>query len=231
MIAKGVNPCAAETIDYDVFNQANRPPVRTTSDVLALFDKAEAVRMVYVPHFLRACAARQAEEVCSLLVRERVSEYRKQTHRLRELAAGCDADLRREMPFRVYRRFEQQRDAFLDYCSSLLEITRYTIANELLKNYGDIPHAEMYARAHLVAAICAHVGAFDEAAAREMARRLGTASPRVADTRVAGMEAVCREITARYPECHSHHVENAMKAAEAKAREAVKILILKEETK
>lgn len=180
-----------------------REPVRehelSTEEFLNLFDKAESLKMAYVPHFMTQCVIYYLDLLVEYARNNRLSDLKKHTRKLREVKADYLAALQREMPPHVYQMFLAQRDEYLTSCGANLDLMYFTFGNQMLKEYGRVQHGEIYCYANIILAFINYVEDFDRNVNRRIAEKVGLPCRNHGDARLTAIKGICDDIVKIYP--------------------------------
>lgn len=180
-----------------------REPMRehelSTEEFLNLFDKAESLRMAYIPHFITQCVIYYLDLLVEYAKENRLSEYKKHTRQLKEIKQEYIAALQHEMPPHVFQKFLAQRDEYLASCGSNLTLMYFSFGNLLLKHYGRLTHEAMYCYGNIIVAFIEYVEDFDRQVNNRIAEKLGKPCRNHGDARLTAIKAVCKDIIKAYP--------------------------------
>lgn len=77
----------------------------STEEFLNLFERKESLKMAYIPHFITQCVVYYLDLLVAYARDNRLSEYKKQTRRLKEIRKEYMDSLEKEMPPKVFQKF------------------------------------------------------------------------------------------------------------------------------
>ena len=69
----------------------------STEEFLNLFERKESLKMAYIPHFITQCVVYYLDLLVAYARDNRLSEYKKQTRRLKEIRKEYMDSLEKEM--------------------------------------------------------------------------------------------------------------------------------------
>lgn len=142
-----------------------REPMRerdlSTEEFLNLFERLESLRMAYIPHFLTQCVVYYLDLLIAYARDNRLSEYKKQTRRLKEIKEEYMDALRHEMPVDIFQKFLDQRKEYLESCGANLTLMYFTFGNQILKYHGRVKHESIFCYANIIIAFIDYVEDFD----------------------------------------------------------------------
>lgn len=179
-----------------------REPMRerelSTTEFLNMFDHAESLKMVYLPHFITQCVIYYVDLLIDYARSNRLSDYRKHTQKLRNIKDDYIAALRHEMPAQVFQQFLTQREEYLASCGSNLNLIFFTFNNLLLKRYGRIDNDILCCYANIIIAFTNYVEDFDKEVNKRIAKKLRMPCRNYGDTRLTAIKDVCNDIACPY---------------------------------
>lgn len=171
----------------------------STEEFLNLFDRHESLRMAYIPHFITQCVVYYLDLLVDYARDNRLSEYKKQSRKLKEIKAEYIDALRHEMPADVFQKFLAQRDEYLVSCGSNLNLMYFTFGNQILKHYGRVRHESIFCYANIIVAFIEYVEEFDRQVNKRIAEKLGMPCRNHGDARLTDIKSVCISIKNQYP--------------------------------
>lgn len=185
---------------YSVRIPPRRPPQRelTASEMLRLFDKREALHIVYVPHFITQCIMFYLDELCNYTSANRLSQYKRLRHTLVEIKSEYYYAVRKEMPPRVYDKFMTQRDEYLTACGANLQIMYFTFSNELARKYKNVENDVVVCYALMIVALAQFIEDYDAAVNRRIEEKIKMPTHNHGDARVRRVKEICRGIAGKY---------------------------------
>lgn len=180
-----------------------REPMRerdlSTEEFLNMFDKADSLKMAYVPHFITQCVIYYLDLLVEYARDCRLSNFKKHTRLLRQMKEEYLAALRHEMPPHVFEKFLAQRDEYLASCGANLSLLYFTFGNQILKKYGRIDHEALYCYANIITAFINYVEDFDRDVNKRIEKKLGMPCRNHGDARLTAIKTVCNDIIKPYP--------------------------------
>lgn len=180
-----------------------REPMRerdlSTEEFLNMFDKADSLKMAYVPHFITQCVIYYLDLLVEYARDCRLSDFKKHTRLLRQMKEEYLAALRHEMPPHVFGKFLAQRDEYLASCGANLSLMYFTFGNQILKKYGRIDHEALYCYANIITAFINYVEDFDRDVNKRIKKKLGMPCRNHGDARLTAIKTVCNDIIKPYP--------------------------------
>jgi len=180
-----------------------REPMRerelSTEEFLNLFERQESLRMAYIPHFITQCVVYYLDLLVAYARDNRLSDYKKQTRRLREIKEEYLTALKHEMPTHVFQKFLDQRDEYLASCGANLNLMYFTFGNQILKYHGRIEHESIFCYANIIVAFIDYVEDFDRQVNKRIAEKLGMPCRNHGDARLTAIKSVCMAIKNQYP--------------------------------
>lgn len=171
----------------------------STEEFLNLFERLESLRMAYIPHFITQCVIYYLDLLVAYARDNRLSEYKKQTRRLKEIKEEYMAALRHEMPADIFQKFLTQRKEYLESCGANLILMYFTFGNQILKYHGRVKHDSIFCYANIIIAFIDYVEDFDRQVNKRIAEKLGMPCRNHGDARLSAIKSVCMGIKNQYP--------------------------------
>lgn len=171
----------------------------STEEFLNLFERHDSMRMAYIPHFMTQCIVYYLDLLVAYARDNRLSDYKKHTRWLKALKEEYYEALRHEMPPKVFKKFQAQRDEYLESCGGNLNLMFFTFGNQILKQYGHIQHESLFCYANIIVAFIEYVEEFDRQVNRRIAEKLGMPCRNHGDARLTDIKIVCLSIKNKYP--------------------------------
>lgn len=180
-----------------------REPMRerelSTEEFLNLFERQESLRMAYIPHFITQCVVYYLDLLVAYARDNRLSEYKKQTRRLKEIKEEYLDALKHEMPANIFQKFLAQRKEYLESCGANLTLMYFTFGNQILKYHGRVKHESIFCYANIIIALIDYVEDFDRQVNKRIAEKLGMPCRNHGDARLTAIKSVCMGIKNQYP--------------------------------
>ncbi|ROS85998.1 hypothetical protein EEL33_08875 [Muribaculaceae bacterium Isolate-037 (Harlan)] len=171
----------------------------STEEFLNLFERKESLKMAYIPHFITQCVVYYLDLLVAYARDNRLSEYKKQTRRLKEIRKEYMDSLEKEMPPKVFQKFLAQRDEYLESCGGNLTLMFFTFGNQILKYHGRVKHESVFCYANIIIAFIDYVEDFDRQVNKRIAEKLGMPCRNHGDARLTAIKSVCMGIKNQYP--------------------------------
>ncbi len=190
-----------KAISYDL-GMKRQQPMRerelTPQELLNILDRKDTLRMVYVPHLLTQCVIWYVDMMIEYAKANRLQKYKRFTRLFTLIRDDYYKALCHEMRPSVYNMFTTQKERFFGECGFNIHKAVYTFNNAILKQFGNVPDAEMCCYANIVIAIVDYVDSFDRMMNAELAKRLNTTCRNYGDIRLGDMRTLCKQIAGDY---------------------------------
>lgn len=171
----------------------------STEEFLNLFERSESLKMAYVPHFITQCVIYYLDLLVAYARDNRLSDYKKQTRKLKDIKAEYIAALQHEMPTHIFQKFLAQRDEYLASCGANLSLMYFTFGNKILKMYGHIKYEPLYCYANIILFFVNYIEDFDHNVNKRISEKTGLPCRNHGDARLSAIKNVCSDIIKPYP--------------------------------
>lgn len=184
----------------------------SVDDILGMFDRKEALYMVYVPHFVTQCVMWYADKLCNYARRNRLKQFRPYTSVLWAMRDEYIEALHHEMPDDVFDRYLAQRKEYLSEVEGLLQKTYYTFLNEQMRLFGEIDRAPIYCYANIIEWLVMGVKLHDSTVNAIISRRVGKPVRSHPDERLEEILGACARLAKDYQLGDNQQAEIALRA-------------------
>lgn len=196
------NPFFARPLFDTGLQIKKREPMRerelSTEELLNLFERAESLKMAYIPHFITQCIIYYLDQLVSYVRINRLADYKKYIRKLKNVKDDYIAALRCEMSPRIFQKFIAQRDEYLASCGADLNLMYFTFGNQILKKYGRINHEPVFWYSNIILALVNYVEDFDRNVNRRISEKTGMPCRNHGDARLTAIKGICADITEPY---------------------------------